>query len=132
MYVHNSSFRTKTPQLVMFVSTVKPVLSGHSKTTPKIGFQYRLSLNAGQKYGRMLRGEHSAIHSTFIKLPFPIKTFVMSVFKWPLKTGFTNHRQPRGTARKSGSTITRHQEDKLSKATNSLFPIKMIAILEWT
>ena len=25
-----------------------------------------------------------------------------------------------------------HQEDKLSKATSSLFPIKMIAILEWT
>ena len=37
-----------------------------------------------------------------------------------------------GTARKSRSTITRHQEDKLSKATSSLFPIKMIAILEWT
>ena len=30
------------------------------------------------------------------------------------------------------STITRHQEDKLSKATSSLFLIKMIAILEWT
>ena len=39
---------------------------------------------------------------------------------------------PRGTARKSRSTITRHQEDKLSKATSSLFHIKMIAILEWT
>ena len=26
----------------------------------------------------------------------------------------------------------RHQEDKLSKAISSLFPIKMIAILEWT
>ena len=25
-----------------------------------------------------------------------------------------------------------HHEDKLSKATSSLFPIKMIAILEWT
>ena len=30
------------------------------------------------------------------------------------------------------STITRHKEDKLSKATSSLFPIKMIAILELT
>ena len=29
-------------------------------------------------------------------------------------------------------TITRHQEDKLSKATSSQVPIKMIAILEWT
>ena len=44
----------------------------------------------------------------------------------------SNCRQPRGTTRKSCSTITRHQEDKLSKAISSLFPIKMIAILEWT
>ena len=29
--------------------TVKPVLSGHSKRTPKIGFQYQLLLNAGSK-----------------------------------------------------------------------------------
>ena len=32
---------------------------------------------------------HSAILLTFIKLPFSIKTFVLSIFKWPLKTGFT-------------------------------------------
>ena len=37
----------------------------------------------------MLQGEHSAILLTFIKLPFVIKIFVLSVFKWPLKTGFT-------------------------------------------
>ena len=34
--------------------------------------------------------------------------------------------------RAARSTITRHQEDKLSKATSSLFPIKMIAIPERT
>ena len=33
--------------------------------------------------------EHSAILSTFIKLPFVFKTFVLSFFEWPLKTGFT-------------------------------------------
>ena len=27
--------------------------------------------------------------STFIKLPFVIKIFVLSIFEWPLKTGFT-------------------------------------------
>ena len=32
---------------------------------------------------------------------------------------------------KSHTAITRHQEDKLSKATSSLFPIKTIAKLEW-
>ena len=33
--------------------------------------------------------EHSAIILTSIKLPFVFKTFVLSVFEWPLKTGFT-------------------------------------------
>ena len=55
-----------------------------------------------------------------------------SKWVWSGNTTITNCRQPCGTARKSRSTITRHQEDKLSKATSSLFPIKMIAILERT
>ena len=49
----------------------------------EIGFQDQLSLNAGQKYCRMLQGEHSAILLTFIKLPFAIEIFVLSVFEWP-------------------------------------------------
>ena len=36
----------------------------------------------------MLPLEHSAILSTFIKLPFVIKIFVLSIFEWRLKTGF--------------------------------------------
>ena len=64
-------------------STVKPVLSGHSKKKTKNAFQDRLSFNAGQVE------EHSAIPSTCIKLPFVIKTFVLSIFEWPFKTGFT-------------------------------------------
>ena len=55
---------------------------------PKICFQDQLSLNAGQKYCRMLQVEHSAILSTFIKLPFVIKIFVLSIFEWPFYTGF--------------------------------------------
>ena len=37
----------------------------------------------------MLQGEHSAHHLTFIKLPFVINIFILSIFEWPLKTGFT-------------------------------------------
>ena len=37
----------------------------------------------------MLQWEHSAILLTFIKLPFVTKIFVLSIFEWPLKTGFT-------------------------------------------
>ena len=33
--------------------------------------------------------EQSAILLTFIKLPFVFKTFVLSIFDWSLKTGFT-------------------------------------------
>ena len=64
--------------------TVKPVLSGRSKRRHR-----DLLLNAGQTYCRMLQGEHSAILLTFIKLPFVIKIFVMSIFEWSFYTGFT-------------------------------------------
>ena len=37
----------------------------------------------------MLPTEHSAILLTNIKLPLDIKIFVLSIFEWPLKTGFT-------------------------------------------
>ena len=45
---------------------------------------------------------------------------------WSRNTTITNCRQTHGTARKSHTTITRHQEDKQSKATCSLVPIKII------
>ena len=67
---------------------IKTCLKRSLKKKAKIGFQGQLSHNAGQKYCRMLQGEHSAILSTFIKLPSIIMTFVLSFFEWPLKTGF--------------------------------------------
>ena len=33
--------------------------------------------------------QHSAILLTFLKLPFVIKIFVLSIFEWPFYTGFT-------------------------------------------
>ena len=65
------------------------LMHGHSQKDWKIGFQDQLSLNAGQKYCRTLQGEHSAILSTFIELPFVIKIFVLSKFEGPFYTGFT-------------------------------------------
>ena len=67
----------------------KTCLKQSLKKKTKNWFSDQLLFNAGQKYCRMLQGEHSAILSTFIKLPFAIKTFVLSFFEWPLKTGFT-------------------------------------------
>ena len=56
---------------------VKRPLSKRSK----IGFQDQLSLDAGLTYCRMLQGDHYAILSTFIKLPFVIKIFVLSILR---------------------------------------------------
>ena len=57
----------------------------------KIGFQDGLLLNAGKKNCRMHSAprEHFAILLTFIKLTFIFKIFVLSIFEWWLKTGFT-------------------------------------------
>ena len=59
------------------------------KSVSKNGFQEWLLLNACQKYCRMLPLEHSAILLTCIKLPFVIMIFVLSIFEWPVKTGFS-------------------------------------------
>ena len=53
------------------------------------GLNGKWQLNEGRKYCRMLPFEHSAILSTFIKLPFVIKIFVLSTLEWPFYTGFT-------------------------------------------
>ena len=63
-------------------SCVKRPLSNR----PKIGFQYinyRL-----MQVKSIAEWEHSAILLTCIKLPYVIKTFVMSIFEWPFHTGF--------------------------------------------
>ena len=71
-------------------NTVKPVLSGHSKRRPKIGFHDRRMLKeCRSKVFQNALFEHSAILLTFIKLPFVFKTFVLSIFEWQLKTGIT-------------------------------------------
>ena len=67
----------------------KTCLKRPLKKDQKIGFHDRLLLNAGQKYCRMLQRKHSAILSTFIKVSLTINILVLSIFEWPLKTGFT-------------------------------------------
>ena len=67
----------------------KPCVKRPLSKVVKNGVQDQLSLNAGQKYCRMLQGEYSAILSTSIKLPFVIKIIVLSIFGWPFYTGFT-------------------------------------------
>ena len=66
--------------------TVKSVQNQPLSKRPKIGFEYQLSLNAGQNY---YKREHSAIRSAFNELPYFTKIFVWSIFEWPFYAGFT-------------------------------------------
>ena len=62
-------------------SKCSKTLNSHSKKDQRLFFQDRLSLNAGQKYFRMLQFFRPA-------LGFHIsKAFVFPIFEWPLKTG---------------------------------------------
>ena len=58
---------------------------------PQIVFHDQLSLDAGQKNCRLLQKEHSAILSTFIKLPLSLRSLFCLFFEWPFYTGFTVH-----------------------------------------
>ena len=84
-----------------FSFTAKPVLSGHSKRRSNLVFKphYRsmqVKSIAESSKGSILQYfwpslsyKHSAILLAFIKLPLVIKIFILSVFEWPLRTGFT-------------------------------------------
>ena len=63
--------------------TVKPVLSDHSKEDPTLIFETDNCLM------QVKRIAESAILSTSIKLPPVFKTFVLSIFERPPKTGLT-------------------------------------------
>ena len=68
-------------------STIKPVLNGHSQKDGKLVFKTNYRLMKVKSIAKCL--EHSKILSTFIKLPFVMKIFVLSIFEGPFYTGFT-------------------------------------------
>ena len=80
-YKHRYIF---TPVLL---NTVKPFKNSHSKKHQKLVFKTNYCLMQVKSIAEC--SKDSAILSTFIKLPFVIKIFILSSFEWPLKTGFT-------------------------------------------
>ena len=67
----------------------KTCLKRPLKKKTKSWFSRQLIAKCRSKVLQNAPREHSAILSTFIKLPFVLKTFVLSIFEWPLKTGLT-------------------------------------------
>ena len=67
----------------------KTCLKRPLKNKIKIWFPRPIITKCRSKVLQNAPREHSAILSTFITLPFVFKTFVLSIFKWLLKTVFT-------------------------------------------
>ena len=67
---------------------LNPVLSGHSKRRPELVFNIDFALCRSKVLQNALL-VRSAIFLIFIKLTFFFKAFVLSIFEWSLKTGFT-------------------------------------------
>ena len=66
------------------INTLEPVLNGHSQKDKKMDFKTDYHLMQVKSIAECSK---SAILSTFIKLPFDNKIFVLSIFEWQLKTG---------------------------------------------
>ena len=109
------------------------MFSVYSKTCPKRPlkkdqkcFKDQLSLNAGQKYCRML-WEHSAVLSTFIKLTFVYKTFVFSIFEWLLKTGFTIFERKMSKVHSKGDNNVCKSYQQMTLVDKELMKVKVIS-----
>ena len=70
--------------------TVKPVLNRHSKDDQN-RFLRGIIAYCRSKLLQNAPMEHSAILLTCIKVPHGFMAFVLSIFEWLLKTGFTVH-----------------------------------------
>ena len=66
--------------LLPFLFALQRVKNGPSQKGEKLFFKTN---------NRLMQIKSIAILLTFMKLPIVIKIFVLSIFEWPLKTGFT-------------------------------------------
>ena len=64
-------------------NTVQPVENCHCQKDQKMVFKTNYSLVNVKIIAEYSKGEHSVILSTFIKLPFVVKIFVLSTFESP-------------------------------------------------
>ena len=78
----------------------------------------------------MLQWEYSALLSAFIKLPFVIKTFVLSIFEWPFYTGFTvfrNKQKMKINRKSSMDNILLTLDNRNSDKSKSQLKLKILS-----
>ena len=88
LLVEKGLMKTHFPRCDTFVNKMSLHKLPLKKKDPKLVFKTDYCLMQVKSIADAPR-EHSAILFTFIKLPFVFKTFVLSIFEWLLKTGFT-------------------------------------------
>ena len=94
---HNAAFHLGLHYLLRQKRSSEIEIQYYSKTClkrllkkkTKISFQDRLSLNAGQKYCRMLQDSILQYFRSALSYHLVFKICVLSFFECPLKTGFT-------------------------------------------
>ena len=91
-----TQFLSKNGQMMRHIFwlrfTVKPALRGHTKRTPKlVFFKTDYLLMQVKSIAECYKGSilQYFLPSLTYNVPFVIKIFVLSIFEWLLKTGFT-------------------------------------------
>ena len=77
----------------------------------------------------MLHREHSAILSTCIKLASVEKTFVLSIFEWPFKTGFTSYITDKARDTRFGTTVALKKMRMVGEKNGKLLTLGMLVNL---
>ena len=100
------------------------MLNDHSQKDHNLVFNtnYRFKSIAECSKGAL---KHSTILSTFIKLPFVIKIFVLSIFEWPFYTGFTVYRTSAKSYMKPEAVESRETSGLNYRKSHSLLPYFM-------
>ena len=84
--IHNRSHTGKTSNLVI---TVKPVISGHADRPPKLVLNIDHPLMQIKSMAECSKGSILQYFRPSLSYHFSIKTLVLSIFNWSLKTCFT-------------------------------------------
>ena len=73
----------------VFAYTVKPVLSGHSKRTPKMVFNTNYRLMQFKNIAECSKGSILQYFQPSLSYHLSLRSLFCLFIEWPLKTGFT-------------------------------------------
>ena len=101
----------------MSSNTVKPTgVKPPPSKRQKIGFKTNYRLMQSKSIAECAKGSILQYVLTFIKLPFVIKIFVLSIFEGPFNTGFTVQKHMRPSQTQIRMDISKGRSESLPSA----------------